>query len=352
MKRDYYEILGVGREASQEEIKKAYRRLALKYHPDRNQGSRDSEEKFKEVVEAYSVLSDPEKRRTYDLYGHQGLEGRFDFQSNWGDFFTGFDDIISSFFGFGRKESSRERGDDIWVEAELSLEEAAMGVEKEVEIERWSLCEHCGGSGAEPGSGMKKCPMCGGTGKVIEGHLFVRFSRTCPKCGGKGFVPKERCKVCGGSGFVRQRKKMKVRIPAGIDDGSRLVLRGEGDIGKNGGPRGDLYVVMRVKKHQVFTREGSNLYMNLKIDYLTAILGGKVNLKDLYGENFTLEISGGTQPGTVIRVRKRGMPEMREKSKGDLFVKIYVEIPRKLSRKEREYLQKLKSLKEGERLFN
>lgn len=353
MKRDYYEILGVDRSASQEEIKKAYRRLALKYHPDRNQGSKEAEERFKEVVEAYSVLSDPEKRKLYDLYGHEGVKGNVDFRTGWEDIFSEFDDFFSSFFNFTSPgERRRERGDDIWVEISISLEEAARGVEREVEVERWSQCPNCGGSGAEPGTGLRRCPVCGGRGRVVEGHLFIRFTRTCPRCGGRGLVPEEPCRICRGAGFVRQRESIKIRIPAGIEDGSRLVLRGEGDAGKNGSPRGDLYIVVRVREHPVFKRKGTNLYMDLKVDYLTAILGGEIKIKDLYGEAFVLEIPSGTQPGTMLMIKDRGLREMGGSRKGALFVRVNVEIPKKLSRKEREYLEKLKELKERKRIYN
>jgi len=357
MKKDYYEILGISREATQEEIKRAYRRLALKYHPDRNQGDKEAEEKFKEIVEAYSVLSDPEKRKIYDLYGHEGLKGQVNFQSSWEDLFSEFDTIFSSFFDFGTSPSERrgrERGNDIWVEVSISLKEAALGVEKEINVERLSVCSNCGGSGAEPGAGYRRCPVCGGSGRIVEGHFFIRFSRPCPRCGGKGLIPEKICSVCRGTGFVKKREKLRIKIPAGIEDGSRLVLRGEGDAGKNNGLRGDLYVVVRVREHPVFKRRGPNLYMDLKIDYLTAILGGKRKIEDLYGEKFDLEIPGGTQPGTMLLVKNRGIRDMSERRRGDLFVKIVVEIPRKLSRRERELLEELRSLKEDsqERIYD
>ncbi len=353
MKRDYYEILGVERNATLEEIKKAYRRLALKYHPDRNPGDKEAEEKFKEIVEAYSVLSDPEKRRLYDMYGHQGVEGRVNFhQFSWEDLFSEMDEIFSSFFGFdfpGRK-ARRERvsrGDDIWYELWITLEEAAFGAEKEIEVRRKNPCPRCKGSRAEPGTGYTHCPTCGGRGIIVTSHLFFQVRRTCPRCGGTGRILRNPCRKCGGKGFVVERERIKVKIPAGVDSGSKLVMKGEGDIGEEGQQRGDLYIVIRVKEHKLFQRDGADLYLDAKIDYITAILGGELEIPTLNGDKEKIEIKAGTQPGSVLRLKGKGIKDMREGRVGDLYVRVLVEIPRKLSKEERQLLEELRRLRKG-----
>ena len=362
MKRDYYEVLGVSRNASQEEIKRAYRRLALKYHPDRNQGDKEAEEKFKEIVEAYSVLSDPEKRRIYDMYGHEGLKGRVNFEAGfaWDDLFSEFDEIFSSFFGFGfGEERGRRRratkGDDIWYELWVTLEEAAFGVEKEIEIKRKNPCPRCGGSGAEPGTGYRHCPTCGGRGFLVTQHLFFQVKRTCPRCGGAGVILQDPCKKCKGRGFISEKERLKVRIPAGVDSGSKLIIKGEGDVGEGGTQRGDLYIIIKVKEHRIFRRKGADLYMDLKIDYITAILGGEVEIPTLEGGKEKVQIAPGTQPHSIIRIQGKGIRDMREGRTGDLFVRVVVELPQKISPRERQLLEELRKEQEKrdkKRIFN
>ncbi len=341
MRKDYYEILGVPRDASQEEIKKAYRRLALQYHPDRNPGNKEAEEKFKEIVEAYSVLSDPEKRKLYDLYGEEGVKGGgppFDINQEFSSFF----DLFESFFDFERRPS---RGSHVERTLWITLKEAALGTRKELEIERTSLCPNCRGSGAEPEAGWRRCPVCGGTGEVVQGGFFFRIASTCPRCGGKGYIPVKTCRVCRGSGFVKEKKKLTLEIPPGIEDGTVLVVSGQGNAGGSTGARGDLRLTIRIKQDPKFERSGSHLFAQLKVDYLTAILGGTVYFEDIYGEKLKVEIPPGTQPGDQIKIPGRGMPVVKRKKKGDLFLRVLVEIPKKLSKKEKELLEKIRSLR-------
>ncbi len=347
MRKDYYEILGVSRNATQEEIKKAYRRLALKYHPDRNQQDREAEEKFKEIVEAYSVLSDPEKRRIYDLYGEEGLKGGARasadfFEFNLDDLFSSFEDFFGPFGGFSRQ---KRRGSHVEKTVWISLEEAATGTAREVELERTTLCPRCKGTGAEPEAGWKKCPLCHGAGRVIEGGFFFRIEKTCPRCGGRGYIPAAVCRRCGGKGFVIEKKTIKINIPAGVEDGTILVASGEGNAGGTTGARGDLRITVRVKEHPYFHRQGADLFTEAKVDYISAILGGELEMKDIYGQNFILKIPPGTQPGAKIKVPGKGLPHLGREKRGDLFVKIKVEIPTRVSGKEKELLEKIRKLR-------
>ncbi len=345
MRKDYYEILGVRRDASQEEIKKAYRRLALKYHPDRNQQNKEAEEKFKEIVEAYSVLSDPEKRRLYDLYGEEGLRAgaRSDFfEVNFDDLFSSFADLFNPFGEFIRE---RRRGSHVEKTIWITLEDAAKGLSKEVEIERISLCPRCQGSGAEPEAGWRKCPLCHGTGRIVEGSFFFRIEKTCPRCGGRGYIPVKTCTLCGGRGVVRERKTINLSIPAGVEDGMVLVASGEGNAGGSTGARGDLRITVRIKEHPIFRRKGADLFTEVKVDYITAILGGEVKMNDIFGQSFNLRIPPGTQPGQQIKVSSKGMPLLGKAARGDLFVRVKVELPRKVSGRERKLLEEIKKIR-------
>lgn len=354
-KRDYYEILGVSRNATKEEIKDAYRKLALQYHPDRNK-SPDAEEKFKEISEAYAVLSDDEKRRQYDLLGHAGFDQRYttedifrgvDFESIFRDLGFGFGDFFRTFFGgFGGSDFGERinRGEDIVYELEITLEEAAKGTEKEISVPRTEKCDVCGGSGASPGTSPRTCPRCSGTGKVqhMRRSSFAMYVQVtpCDACRGKGTVIDSPCKNCHGTGVVKKRRKISVKIPAGIDEGYQLRLRGEGEMAPNGGEPGDLYVLVHVAPHKLFMREGDDLWYVLTIGYPQAALGAEVTVPTLDGPA-TVHIRPGTQPGEVIRLRGKGMPRFRGYGRGDLLVRIGIAVPEKLTPRQRALLEQL-----------
>jgi molecular chaperone DnaJ len=354
-KRDYYEILGVGRSASQEEIKLAYRQLALKYHPDRNPGSAESEERFKEAAEAYSVLGDAEKRSTYDRYGQEGLRGE-----GWSGFsgfntsvFEGFEDILGSFFGFGdifggaagRRRGRPERGRDLALELDITLEEAAAGVEKEISLTRAELCSVCGGSGVAPGTRKVTCPTCHGRGQIRYQQGFFTVARTCSQCRGAGEIITSPCKECRGTGRVKTKRNLKIRIPAGVDEGSRLRLEGEGEPGDAQGLRGDLYVVLRVAKHHFFERQDNNLVCQIPLSFAQAALGAAVEVPGLDHEANRLKIPPGTQTGEVFRLKGRGIKDLRSHRQGDLFIKVVVKTPENLTKEERALLEKLAQLR-------
>ena len=312
MKRDYYEVLGVTRNASQKEIKKAYRRLALKYHPDRNPGDKEAEEKFKEASEAYEVLSDPEKRELYDRYGHDGLRGSgFSGFSGVEDIFSHFGDIFSEIFGgspfgFGRAGARRGmRGADLRYDIALEFEEAVWGCEKDIQVEKLTDCPACGGSGAAPGTRPNVCPMCHGTGSVVQQQGFFTLQRTCPRCRGQGTVVEKPCSECNGSGKVEQEKTVSVKIPAGVDSGVRLRLAGEGEPGENGGPPGDLYVFITVKPDNRWRREGSDLFVDVEISFVQAALGTTITVPTLEGDK-DIDIEPGTQPGESLVIEGGG----------------------------------------------
>lgn len=354
-KRDYYEVLGVPRNASQEEIKKAYRRLALKYHPDRNK-SREAEEKFKEISEAYAVLSDPEKRRLYDMYGHAGIDERYSqedifrsarFEDIFADLgFGGIDRLFDLFFG-GAKHAPR-RGADLRFDMEITLEEAAKGAEKVVSYRRLETCERCNGTGAEPGSGLRTCPACGGAGRVgfTQRTPFGTYSQftTCSQCGGSGSVIAKPCSTCGGSGRVERLRRLSVKIPPGVDSGARLRLAGEGEAGERGAPPGDLYIVIHVKEHELFKRAGKDLYIEVPITFSQAALGAELEVPTIDGDTGRVKIPPGTQTGEVFRLRGRGMPVLNGYGRGDLLVKVVVRTPTKLSREERRLFERLAEL--------
>lgn len=349
-KRDYYEVLGVAKTATDDEIKKAYRTLAKKYHPDLNGGDKDCEAKFKEVNEAYEVLSDPQKRARYDQFGHEdpragGAGGGYgDFTGGFGG---GFDDIFSAFFGGGfggggQRARGPQRGDDLRYDLTITFEEAAFGCEKEISVTRDENCEECGGTGARKGTQPTQCPTCHGTGQV---QSFVntpigRVSnvRVCEACHGQGTIINDPCPKCSGRGRVRKNRKITIKIPAGIDSGMQIPLRKQGEPGLRGGENGDLYIFVTVKPHKLFTRENYDLYCDVTVSFTQAALGGEIDVPTLNGM-IKHNLPEGTQPGTVIRLRGQGIQNLRGAGKGDLYIKVNVEIPRKLTDKQKELLR-------------
>ena len=348
-KRDYYQILSVSRDAGEEEIKKSYRKLALKFHPDRNPGNKEAEESFKEAAEAYEVLRDPQKRRIYDSYGHEGLRGTgFTGFRGFEDVFSSFGDIFQEFFSFGfggspRARTSARPGDDLLYDMTLSFEEAVFGTEKEVEIQTFSACESCNGSGAEPGTREAVCPMCQGSGQVVQTQGFFRISTSCARCQGTGRVLVSPCNACQGQGRVKQTRKVQVKVPPGVDSGTRLRLRGEGEGGYRGGQTGDLYVRLNVEPHDVFERDGDNLYGKVSISFVQAILGDRLEVPTLEGGKM-LQIEPGTQPGAVIRFQGEGVPRLRGSGRGDLFIEVEVKIPKSVTPRQEELLREFTGL--------
>jgi len=354
-KRDYYEILGVPKGSGAEEIKKAYRQLALKYHPDRNPDDKVAEEKFKELGEAYDVLGDTDKRAAYDRYGHAAFSagaggGRaathdpFDiFREVFGGGGGGAGGIFEEFFGGGgggrgQARSGKARGSDLRYDLEISLEEAAQGVEKQVELERAVGCESCNTTGAAKGGSAKSCPTCGGVGQVIASRGFFQVQQACPDCSGTGQIISNPCPDCRGQGRSEKSTRIKLRIPSGIGEGSRLRSSGNGDAGFRGGPAGDLYVVIHIKKHEVFEREENDLFCEIPVGYAKATLGGELMVPTLEGKA-SLKIPAGTQSGTVFRLRGKGMPVLNRGIKGDLLVTIQVEVPTNLNAEQKEKLK-------------
>jgi len=353
-KRDCYEILGVLKNASDQEIKSAYRKLALKYHPDKNPDDKQAEEKFKEAAEAYSILSDPEKRARYDNYGYNGIQGGFSGfdPSTFGD----FGDILGEFFGFGdlfgggrRRRGGPERGSDLRYDLKIEFKEAAFGLKTKIKIPRQETCAGCDGRGTPKGKDPAKCSTCGGSGQQRHQQGFFSISRTCQHCGGSGHIITEPCETCKGRGRVLKEKTLEVRIPAGVDNGSRLRIQGEGEAGLHNGPSGDLFVVIYVEEHPFFQRRGSDIYCQIPIGVTQAVLGSEYLVPTLE-EDEKLKIPEGTQTGTVFRLRGKGVPILGDRGRGDQYVTINVIVPTKLTKEQRQLYEALDKLSINEEL--
>ncbi len=357
-KRDYYEILMVSREVTTEELKKSYRKLAVKYHPDKNPGDKEAEDKFKELGEAYDVLSDPDKRAAYDRFGHAafaqgggaprggggGFHDPFDiFREVFGGGGGGGGGIFEQFFGGGgnnRDREGRQRGSDLRYDMQISLEEAARGAEKEIEVSKLEACGTCKGTGAESGSRVVSCQTCGGRGQVVSSRGFFQVSQTCPRCRGTGQTVERPCQKCKGEGRTEQTSRIKLRIPAGIEDGSRLRSSGNGEAGVRGGPRGDLYVVVHVKEHEFFERDAENLYCEIAVSFATAALGGDVKVPTFDGPA-SLKVPAGTQSGTVFKLKGKGMPILNSTARGDLMARLTISVPQKLTPEQKKKVEEL-----------
>lgn len=348
-KRDYYEVLGVERSADEREIKKAYKRLAMKFHPDRNPDNPEAEEKFKEAKEAYEILTDAQKRAAYDKFGHAGVDpnqagpGGFGGGADFGDVFG---DIFGDIFGGGRRSQRAARGADLRYNMELTLEEAVRGVTKEIKVPTLVECDECHGSGAKSGTSAQTCPTCHGSGQVQMRQGFFAVTQSCPHCHGKGKIITDPCRKCHGEGRVQKTKTLSVKIPAGVDTGDRIRLSGEGEAGEFGAPAGDLYVQVHVKDHPIFVREGNNLYCEIPISFTTAALGGEVAVPTLDGK-VMLKIPSETQTGRMFRLRGKGVKSLRSGAEGDLLCKAVVETPVKLSDEQKELLRQLEESLNG-----
>ena len=340
-KRDYYEILGIPRNASEQEVKSAYRKLALRYHPDRNPDDKQAEERFKEAAEAYGVLGDPDKRLRYDTYGHAGVGAGAGFDPT---IFADFSDILGDFFGmgdlFGRRRGPR-RGADLRYNLEISLEEAAFGTETQIRIPRADTCQACSGTGAAPGTRPSRCPTCGGSGQVTFQQGFFSVARACSHCRGSGRIIAEECRTCHGEGRVPVERTLQIKVPPGVDSGSQLRITGEGEPGPPGSPPGDLYVVLRVHEHAFFKRDGTHLFCEVPVSVPQAALGAHLEVPTLDGGQTRLAVPEGTQSGTVLRVRGQGVPQLGGRGRGDLHVLVRVVVPTKLSSEQRKLLEQL-----------
>ena len=347
IKKEYYEILGLDRNASEDDIKKNYRKLALKFHPDRNPGNKEAEEKFKEASEAYEVLRDPEKRDLYNRFGHEGLSGAgFRGFSGFEDIFSSFGDIFEDIFGFSGTRRSRtgaRAGADMRYDLNISFMDAIFGAEKDIDLEKYEACKECQGSGAAPGTSPEVCPRCRGTGQITQSSGFFSISTTCPQCRGEGRIIRTPCKQCLGSGRVRISKKVHLKIPGGVETGSRLRLRGEGEQGKLGGPSGDLYVFLHVEAHEFFQRDGDDIYCQVPVSITQASLGGTIEVPTIDGHE-SLKIPKGTQSGKVFRLKGKGAPHLRGYGRGDQIIQTVVKIPTHLSKKQEELLREFARL--------
>ena len=350
-KRDYYEVLGVDRTATAEVIKRSYRKLAVQFHPDKNPDDPHAEEKFKELGEAYDVLMDGDKRAAYDRFGHaafsQGTSFRGGFHDPFDIFrevFGGGGGIFETFFGgAGSSPEDSQRGSDLRYDMQITLEEAAFGAEKEIEVRKLDTCGKCSGSGAEPGSRTIACPTCGGRGQVISSRGFFQVSQTCPRCRGLGEILEKPCPQCHGDGRVEKPTRIKLTIPAGIASGSRLRSSGNGEAGIRGGPHGDLYVVIHIKEHKIFHRDGDDLYCEVPIAFSTAALGGEMAVPSLHGKA-NLKVPAGTQTGQMFKFRGKGIPNINGRGHGDLLVRVIVEVPTKLNAQQRQKLEEFANL--------
>ena len=348
-KRDYYEVLGVSKTADEQELKQAYRKLALQYHPDKNKGDKEAEEKFKEATEAYEVLRDPKKRASYDKFGHEGVGGfegfgrtaYSDFSDIFGDM-GGFGDIFSSFFGssFGGKGRRQvRRGADIQYDLLITLEEAAFGKEVQIEVPRNEVCETCSGTGSKNGSKPVVCPVCNGSGQIRQTQGFFSISQPCSRCRGEGHIVTSPCKTCGGTGLTKKKRTITVKAPAGVESGSRLKISGEGEQGPNGGIAGDLYVVIHVKKHETFERHGHDIISIVNIPFPIVCLGGEIEVPTLSGGTAKMKIPPATENGAVFRLKGNGIAYLGSYGRGDQLVKINIMVPKKLSARQKELLQ-------------
>lgn len=346
-KQDYYEILDIDKSADEKDVKKAYRKMAMKYHPDRNKGDSGAEEKFKEINEAYEVLGNAEKRSRYDQFGHEGVNGNGQGFGGYSGAGGGFEDVFGDIFdmfggGGSRRKSRTAKGRDIQTEVILEFKDAAFGIEKEIEVIRNETCSTCNGSGAKPGTKVNTCSNCGGTGEVryTQRTPFGQFvnTKTCSACGGEGKTFEEACHDCGGSGLKREKRNIKIKIPAGVDNGSIMTLRGEGEPGIKGGPKGDVYVVIRVREHKIFKRDGFDILSEANINIAQAALGDEIIVQTLDGK-VKYEIEEGTQSGTVFRLKSKGVPVLNGYGRGDHYVKVVVETPKDLDEHQRELLR-------------
>ena len=340
-KRDYYEILEIDRNANADEIKKAYRKLAQKYHPDKNRGDGDSEEKFKEINEAYSILCDEEKRAAYDRFGHEGVGA---FASGGGGGF-GFGDIFGDFFGDifsqSNKKTKRKRGEDLRYGVRIKFEESLFGVSKQIKYNRYETCSTCGGTGAKKGTNRVTCPVCHGTGEIRQQQGFFSIARTCYKCGGEGEIIENPCPVCKGEGRVIKERKLDIKIPAGIDDGNRLKVSGEGSSGLFGGPNGDLYVDITVEPHALFKRQGSDIFISMPISFSQSALGSEIEVPTVDDGKSTIKITPGTQSGTQFTLKGKGAPKISGGQRGNQYINIVVETPTNLTQKQKKLFEEL-----------
>jgi molecular chaperone DnaJ len=348
--RDYYEVLGVGRDAEADAIKKAYRRLALKYHPDRNEGDKEAEARFKEAAEAYAVLSDPEKRARYDRFGRAGLGGQGGFRGFDPETFGDFSDILGDLFGFGsifgggRRRAGPRPGDDLRYDLEIDFHEAVFGLETRIQVPRLERCETCGGNGADGPDGIRTCSQCGGRGQVAFQQGFFTIARTCGACGGAGRRIVKPCTGCSGAGRVRRERTITVRIPKGVDDGTRLRLGSEGEASAGGGANGDLYVFLRVRPHDVFRREDTTLHCDVDVTFSQAALGTTVRVPLLEGGDEEVSLPAGVESGRTVRIAGKGVPELGGRGRGDLVATVRVRTPRKIGPEQRELFEKLAEL--------
>jgi molecular chaperone DnaJ len=359
-KRDCYEILEVSREETAEGIKKSYRRLAIKYHPDKNPGDKEAEEKFKELSHAYEILSDPEKRAAYDQYGHDAFDARSRARGGGGGgFHDPFDifrevfggggggSIFENLFGGGQDPSGPQRGDDLRYDLQITLEEAALGCEQEISVTKFDQCEGCGGSGAEAGAKTRQCSTCGGRGQVLTSRGIFSIAQTCPHCKGAGRMVDRPCKKCHGNGKAERSSKIKLRIPAGVEGGSRLRSQGNGEAGTRGGPAGDLYVFLSVKKHEIFARDGDDLVCDVPVSFVQATLGDEIEVPTLEGTAM-IKIPAGTQPGTLLRLKGRGVKNLQGYGQGDLHIRVQLEVPTRLNSAQKQKLEEFSALCDGQ----